>query len=128
MGSGADSPCQGEMARRARGGRVGEYERGALILSRLRGRFGYFAAMGKVTRRPPAAKFPTKKRNRSIIAPSSAPFGGTFPLEGGRLMGGHMGPPLRHIKKRFRPFVGAGHRPVRSGFAPGALVRQRQAQ
>ena len=30
----------------------GEYERGALILSRPRGRFGYFAATGKVTRRP----------------------------------------------------------------------------
>ena len=29
--------------------------------------------MGKVTRRPQAAKFPSKKRNRSIIAPSSAP-------------------------------------------------------
>ena len=27
--------------------------------------------------------------------PSSAPFGGTFPLEGGRLSGGHMGPPLQ---------------------------------
>ena len=31
MGSGADSPCQGEMARRARGGRVGDYEHGVLI-------------------------------------------------------------------------------------------------
>ena len=29
--------------------------------------------MGKVGRRPQAAKFPSKKRNRSIIAPSSAP-------------------------------------------------------
>ena len=27
----ADSPCQGEMARRARGGRVGDYEHGVLI-------------------------------------------------------------------------------------------------
>ena len=34
MGSGADSPCQGEMARRARGGRVGDYEHEVLILSR----------------------------------------------------------------------------------------------
>ena len=34
----------------------GEYERGALILSRPRWRFAYFAAMGKVGRRPQAAK------------------------------------------------------------------------
>ena len=61
MGSGADSPCQGEMAQRARGGREGEYEREALILSRPRGRFGYFAAMGKVTRRPQAAESPCEK-------------------------------------------------------------------
>ena len=31
MGSGADPPCQGEMARRARGGRVGDYEHEVLI-------------------------------------------------------------------------------------------------
>ena len=31
MGSGADSPCQGEMARRARGGREGDYEHEVLI-------------------------------------------------------------------------------------------------
>ena len=34
QGSGADSPCQGEMARRARGGRGGDYEHEVLILSR----------------------------------------------------------------------------------------------
>ena len=34
--------------------------------------------------------------------PSSAPFGGTFPLEGGRLSGGHMGPPLRRKLDRER--------------------------
>ena len=56
MGSGADSPCQGEMARRARGGRVGDYEHEVLIRSRPRRRFGDFAAAGKVTRRPQAAK------------------------------------------------------------------------
>ena len=39
-----------------------------------------------------------------------------------------MGPPLRHIKKLFRSFVGAGPRPARPGFTPGALVRQTQAQ
>ena len=58
QGSGADSPCQGEMARRARGGRVGDYEHEVLIRSRPRGRFGSFAAMGKGTRRPQAAKSP----------------------------------------------------------------------
>ena len=57
MGSGADSPYQGEMARRARGGRVGEYGHGVSILSRPRRRFGYFAAGGKVTR--PAGRSPT---------------------------------------------------------------------
>ena len=61
MGPGADSPCQGEMARRARGGRVGDYEHEVLIWSRPRGRFAYFAAMGKVGRRPQAAKFPCEK-------------------------------------------------------------------
>ena len=73
MGSGADSPCQGEMARRARGGRVGDYEHEVLIRSRPRRRFGDFAAVGKVTRRPQAAKSPCEERNRSIIVPSSAP-------------------------------------------------------
>ena len=52
MGSGADSPCQGEMASRARGGRESEYEREALILSELRGRFAFFFAMEKEGRRP----------------------------------------------------------------------------
>ena len=51
----------------------GEYERGALILSRPRRRFGSFAAAGKGTRRPQAAKFPCEERNRPIISPSSAP-------------------------------------------------------
>ena len=56
MGSGADSPCQGEMSRSDRGDRVGDYEHEALIWSRPRWRFGSFAAMGKGTRRPQAAK------------------------------------------------------------------------
>ena len=34
------------------GSRGSEYERGALILSEPRGRFAYFAATGKVGRRP----------------------------------------------------------------------------
>ena len=69
MGSGADSPCQGEMARRARGGRVGEYGHEVSILSRPRGRFGYFAAMGKVTRRPQTAEPPCGKRTQSETCP-----------------------------------------------------------
>ena len=61
MGPGADSPCQGEMSRSDRGDRVGDYEHEVLIWSRPRGRFAYFAAMGKVGRRPQAAKFPCEK-------------------------------------------------------------------
>ena len=60
-GSGADSPCQGEMSRSDRGGRVGDYEHKVLIWSRPRRRFGYFAAAGKVTRRPQAAKSPLQE-------------------------------------------------------------------
>ena len=51
----------------------GDYEHEVLIRSRPRRRFGDFAAVGKVTRRPQAAKSPCEERNRSIIAPSSAP-------------------------------------------------------
>ena len=68
MGPGADSPCQGEMARRARGGRVGEYECGALILSRPRWRFAYFAATGKVGRRP--EPHPIRAKRVSLTAKS----------------------------------------------------------
>ena len=78
QGSGADSPCQGEMARRARGGRVGDYEHEVLIRSRPRRRFGDFAAAGKVTRRPQAAKSPVFNVPYFmifIIAPSSGPSG-----------------------------------------------------
>ena len=39
----------------------GDYEHEVLIRSRPRWRFGYFAATGKVTRRPQAAKFPCEK-------------------------------------------------------------------
>ena len=69
MGSGADSPCQGEMARRARGGRVGDYEHEVLIRSRPRRRFGDFAAAGKVTRRPQAAKFLPVDDRSSLTLP-----------------------------------------------------------
>ena len=50
-------------------------------------------------------------RSKSCLSrtPSSAPFGGTFPLEGGRLTGGRKG----------RPYGENG---------PGALARQTQAQ
>ena len=46
------------------GSGVSEYERGALILSEPRWRFGDFAAMGKVTRRPQAAKSPLRPLNK----------------------------------------------------------------
>ena len=71
QGSGADSPCQGEMARRARGGRVGGYEHEVLIWSRPRRRFGDFAAVGKVTRRPQAAKSPAYNERSPNPVPSS---------------------------------------------------------
>ena len=35
----------------------------------------------------------------SLLCPSSAPFGGTFPLKGGRLAGGR-GPPLLFLWRR----------------------------
>ena len=84
----------------------GDYEHEVLIRSRPRRRFGYFAAMGKVTRRPQAAKSPAYNGRSPNPAPSSgpsghlppegkafwgeppssAPFGGTFPPRG-RLLG-----------------------------------------
>ena len=87
-----------------------------------RRRFGDFAAAGKVTRRPQAAKPPCKERNFSIIAPSSVtaspchlppkgkaftgsplirPLQGHLPPEGKALRGrppGHL-PPMGRLKK-----------------------------
>ena len=65
------------------GSGVSEYGGEAPILSEPRGRFAYFAATGKVGRRPQAAKFPCERwkvaaarrvvapytKNRSMIAP-----------------------------------------------------------
>ena len=158
MGSGADSLCQGEMARRARGGRVGDYEHEVLIRSRPRWRFAQslvapgeaqrsgfagkrrskgtsavFAARRKRSRvdfattsrhgqsnSPPAggeiplrkepssgpmrASGPTKKR--SIIAPSSAPFGGTCPY------------PLCRCATSSLPLLAFGHFPLTGGIGP----------
>ena len=50
---------------------MGDYEHEVLIRSRPRWRFGYFAAVGKVTRRPQTAESSCDKRNRSIVVPSS---------------------------------------------------------
>ena len=47
---------------RNRGPGKGDYEHEVLIWSRPRGRFGSFAAMGKGTRRPQAAKSPCKRQ------------------------------------------------------------------
>ena len=44
-----------------RGPGKGDYEHEVLIWSRPRWRFAYFAAMGKVGRRPQAAKFPCQE-------------------------------------------------------------------
>ena len=119
QGSGADSPCQGEMARRARGGRVGGYEHEVLIRSRPRRRFGDFAAVGKVTRRPQAAKLPCAQQTQSETCPlirhgfavPPSPRGGR--LLGGRFTGGHMGPPLQVERTDAIMCVGAGHWPAR---------------
>ena len=59
------------MARRARGGRVGDYEHKVLIRSRPRRCFGDFAPGGKVTRRPQAAKSPAYNERSPNPAPSS---------------------------------------------------------
>ena len=53
-----------------RGPGKGDYEHEVLIWSRSRGRFAYFAAMGKVGRRPQAAKLPAQKIN---TAPRKSP-------------------------------------------------------
>ena len=66
--------------------------------------------MGKVGRRPQAAKFPSKKRNRSIIAPSSAPVCalGHLPPRGkayGRLIAAPTGKTAETQKKKEIPAV-----------------------
>ena len=73
-----------------------------LLWSRPRRRFGDFAAAGKVTRRPQAAKSPCKKRNCSIIAPSSVwPDGQPPSPQGeGSLRGSGPHPPQRESLQR----------------------------
>ena len=69
MGSGADSPCQGEMARRARGGRVGDYEHEVLIWSRPRRRFAQsLVAPGEAQRSGFAGKRRSKGTNAVFAA------------------------------------------------------------
>ena len=72
------------MARRARGGRVGDYEHEVLIRSRPRRRFGDFAAVGKVTRRPQAAKSPCENETAPLSPPHppQCAHWGTFPPGG----------------------------------------------
>ena len=97
-GPGADSPCQGEMSRSDRGGRVGEYGHEVSILSRppailkvncpegaREGGLGHWVLSHRwESTSPRRAKPSCNRRKGSITAPSSAPFGGTFP-PGGRL-------------------------------------------
>ena len=69
MGSGADSPCQGEMARRAREGRVGDYEHEVLIWSRPRWRFAQsLVAPGEAQRSGFAGKRRSKGTNAVFAA------------------------------------------------------------
>ena len=65
---------------------------------------------------------------RVTMAPSSAPFGGTFPLAGGRLCGRVLDPPLRRIWERPRCFCMDRSQTGPLGFVPGMLAGQRQAQ
>ena len=67
---------------RQRGPGKGDYEHEVLIWNRPRRRFGYFAAVGKVTRRPQAAKFPLPITNQIQNLPPHPPqcaHWGTFP-------------------------------------------------
>ncbi len=82
-GPGADSPCQGEMSRSDRGGRVGEYGHEVSILSRPPAIL-WFLSHRWERNSPRRAKPSCNRRKGSIAALSSAPFGGTFP-PGGRL-------------------------------------------
>ena len=47
--------------------------------SRPRGRFAFFFAMEKEGRRPQAAKYPAHNERNPNSAPSSGPFGATYP-------------------------------------------------
>ena len=125
LGFGADSPCQGEMSRRDRGGRDGEYGREASILSRPRRSFGYFPIVGKVPRPAGRNLFSRATTPFSIIdcfiAPSSTSHAlGTFP-QGGRLAGGPGVPPLRRhsgkARRRVRAAAPYGNGETMSGGA-----------
>ena len=71
-GPGADSPCQGEMSRSDKGDRVGEYGHGVSILSRPpSGSLVTFWPSRKSLAARRRRNPPCKKRNRSVIAPSS---------------------------------------------------------
>ena len=72
MGSGADSPCQGEMARRARGGRVGDYEHEVLLWSRPPAIL-WFLSHRWERNSPRRAKPSAPITETIIIAPSSGP-------------------------------------------------------
>ena len=130
MGSGADSPCQGEMARRARGGRVGDYEHKVLIWSRPRRRFAQsLVAPGEAQRSGFAGKRRSKGTNAVFAArrkrsgvdfattsrrgqSHSPPAGGEIPLRGTK--------PLYH-----RPLIRHGFAvppfPIPSGLRPSPL-------
>ena len=60
---------------RKRGPGKGDYEHEVLIWSRPRWRFGSFAAMGKGTRRPQAAKSPSRPLNKQAAGASPRPTG-----------------------------------------------------
>ena len=70
----------------------GDYEHEVLIWSRPRWRFGDFAAVGKVTRRPQAAKSPLRITNQIRNLPPHPALRATFPPRGSGLTASHLPP------------------------------------
>ena len=137
MGSGADSPCQGEMARRARGGRVGDYEHEVLIRSRPRRRFAQsLVAPGEAQRSGFAGKRRSKGTNAVFAArrkrsgvdfattsrrgqSHSPPAGGEIPLRGTKPL--YHRPLIRHgfaVPPFPIPSVASRHLPLTRGVGP----------
>ena len=103
---------------RNRGPEKGDYEHEVLIRSRPRGRFAYFAAMGKVGRRPQAAKSPVRKE------PSSGPMRASGPTKKRSIIApSSVWPPASHLSLSPLAF---GHLPLTRGVGPeGKALRGR---
>ena len=71
MGSGADSPCQGEMSRSDRGGRVGDYEHKVLIGANPGGVLPSFSPWKKKVAARRRRNLPAYNERNPKSAPSS---------------------------------------------------------